>query len=125
MRLYDCTNNWVKNCMFYDNFIRLCAKENISPSAAAEEMGFYRSVVTRWGKGGNVRKATLERVANYFGVTVADLIGNDSAQKEKPTAQGDGQDLSIKDVESWIDNGASEEQLKRFIAKASAKLVEK
>nr|DAH45926.1 MAG TPA: Cro/C1-type HTH DNA-binding domain protein [Caudoviricetes sp.]DAJ64478.1 MAG TPA: Cro/C1-type HTH DNA-binding domain protein [Caudoviricetes sp.] len=111
--------------MFYDNFIRLCAKENISPSAAAEEMGFYRSVVTRWGKGGNVRKATLERVANYFGVTVADLIGNDSAQKEKPTAQGDGQDLSIKDVESWIDNGASEEQLKRFIAKASAKLVEK
>lgn len=76
--------------MFYDNFIRLCAKENISPSAAAEEMGFYRSVVTRWGKGGNVRKATLERVANYFGVTVDDLIGDDSAQKEKPTAQGDG-----------------------------------
>lgn len=75
--------------MFYDNFIRLCAKENISPSAAAEEMGFYRSVVTRWGKGGNVRKATLERVANYFGVTVDDLIGDDSAQKEKPTAQGD------------------------------------
>lgn len=111
--------------MFYDNFIRLCAKENISPSAAAEEMGFYRSVVTRWGKGGNVRKATLERVANYFGVTVDDLIGDDSAQKEKPTAQGDGQDLSIKDVESWIDNDASEEQLKRFIAKASAKLVEK
>lgn len=76
--------------MFYDNFIRLCAKENISPSAAAEEMGFYRSVVTRWGKGGNVRKATLERVANYFGVTVADLIGDDSAQQKKPTAQGDG-----------------------------------
>lgn len=73
--------------MFYDNFIRLCAKENISPSAAAEEMGFYRSVVTRWGKGGNVRKATLERVANYFGVTVADLIGDDSAQQKKVTAQ--------------------------------------
>jgi len=109
--------------MFYDNFIRLCAKENISPSAAAEEMGFYRSVVTRWGKGGNVRKATLERVANYFGVTVDDLIGDDSAQKEKPTAQGDGLDVDY--IEKWIDNDASEEQLKLFIAKASAKLVKK
>ena len=109
--------------MFYDNFIRLCAKENISPSAAAEEMGFYRSVVTRWGKGGNVRKATLERVANYFGVTVDDLIGDDSAQKEKPTAQGDG--LDVHHIEKWIDNDASEEQLKLFIAKASAKLVKK
>ena len=109
--------------MFYDNFIRLCAKENISPSAAAEEMGFYRSVVTRWGKGGNVRKATLERVANYFGVTVDDLIGDDSAQKEKPTAQGDGLDVDY--IEKWIDNDASEEQLKLFIAKASAQLVKK
>lgn len=109
--------------MFYDNFIRLCAKENISPSAAAEEMGFYRSVVTRWGKGGNVRKATLERVANYFGVTVDDLIGDDSAQKEKPTAQGGGLDVDY--IEKWIDNDASEEQLKLFIAKASAKLVKK
>lgn len=109
--------------MFYDNFIRLCAKENISPSAAAEEMGFYRSVVTRWGKGGNVRKATLERVANYFGVTVDDLIGDDSAQKEKPTAQGDRLDVDY--IEKWIDNDASEEQLKLFIAKASAKLVKK
>ena len=89
--------------MFYDNFIRLCAKENISPSAAAEEMGFYRSVVTRWGKGGNVRKATLERVANYFGVTVDDLIGDDSAQKEKPTAQGDGLKLdSYEDIDQWL-----------------------
>lgn len=89
--------------MFYDNFIRLCAKENISPSAAAEEMGFYRSVVTRWGKGGNVRKATLERVANYFGVTVADLIGDDSAQQKKPTAQGDGLKLdSYEDIDQWL-----------------------
>lgn len=109
--------------MFYDNFIRLCAKENISPSAAAEEMGFYRSVVTRWGKGGNVRKSTLERVANYFGVTVADLIGDDSAQQKKPTAQGDGLDVDY--IEKWIDNDASEKQLKLFIAKASAKLVKK
>lgn len=109
--------------MFYDNFIRLCAKENISPSAAAEEMGFYRSVVTRWGKGGNVRKATLERVANYFGVTVDDLIGDDSAQKEKPTAQGDGLKLdSYEDIDKWLDT-LDGKGLDMVIAMAAAKKV--
>jgi transcriptional regulator with XRE-family HTH domain len=109
--------------MFYDNFIRLCAKENISPSAAAEEMGFYRSVVTRWGKGGNVRKATLERVANYFGVPVDDLIGDDSAQKEKPTAQGDGLRLdSYEDIDKWLDT-LDGKGLDMVIAMAAAKKV--
>lgn len=109
--------------MFYDNFIRLCAKENISPSAAAEEMGFYRSVVTRWGKGGNVRKATLERVANYFGVTVDDLMGDDSAQKEKPTAQGDGLKLdSYEDIDQWLDT-LDGKGLDMVIAMAAAKKV--
>ncbi len=109
--------------MFYDNFVRLCAKENISPSAAAEEMGFYRSVVTRWGKGGNVRKATLERVANYFGVTVDDLIGDDSAQKKKPTAQGDGLRLdSYEDIDKWLDT-LDGKGLDMVIAMAAAKKV--
>lgn len=109
--------------MFYDNFVRLCAKENISPSAAAEEMGFCRSVVTRWGKGGNVRKATLERVANYFGVTVDDLIGDDSAQKEKPTAQGDGLRLdSYEDIDKWLDT-LDGKGLDMVIAMAAAKKV--
>lgn len=111
--------------MFYTNFVKLCNRKGIAPTAAAVEMGFQRSVATRWSKGAEPRRTTLEKVADYFGVTVADLIGDDSAQKEKPTAQGDGQDLSIKDVEDWINNAASEDQLKRFIAKASAKLVEK
>lgn len=109
--------------MFYDNFIRLCAKENISPSAAAEEMGFYRSVVTRWGKGGNVRKATLERVANYFGVPVDDLIGDDSVKKEKPTAQGDGLKLnSYEDIDQWLDT-LDGKGLDMVIAMAAAKKV--
>lgn len=100
--------------MFYDNFIRLCAKENISPSAAAEEMGFYRSVVTRWGKGGNVRKATLERVANYFGVTVADLIGDDSAQQKKPTAQGDGLSKAKREAINLIMN-CSDDNAEKYL----------
>lgn len=109
--------------MFYENFVRLCAKEHKSPSSVAEEMGFHRSVVTRWSKGGEVRKATLERVALRFGITVEELLKDDTENEKKPTAQGDGLDVDY--IEKWIDNDASEEQLKMFIARASSRLVAK
>ena len=60
--------------MFYHNFINLCNKVGKSPSAAAEEMGFQRSVVTRWSKGTEPRQATVQRVADFFGVPVTELV---------------------------------------------------
>lgn len=68
--------------MFYLNFVRLCNGIAKSPSAVAEEMGFQRSVVTRWSKGSVPRKATIEKIAAYFGVPAEELIGEE--QKEKP-----------------------------------------
>ena len=59
--------------MFYENFLKQCNKKNISFSAAAEEMGFKRSVVTRWSKGTKPRNATLSRIANYFQISIEEL----------------------------------------------------
>ena len=69
--------------MFYNKFVNLCNKKGLSPSAAAEEMGYQRSVVTRWSKGTEPREATIQKVADYFGVD-ADTL---RAKKESPTAQ--------------------------------------
>lgn len=105
---------------------KIAKKKGIAFTHISTELGKSRGYLSEMlANGRDLPEHMLADVASLLGVTVADLIGDDSAQKEKPTAQGDGQDLSIKDVESWIDNDASEEQLKRFIAKASAKLVEK
>lgn len=77
--------------MFYLNFVRLCNGIAKSPSAVAEEMGFQRSVVTRWSKGSVPRKATIEKIAAYFGVPAEELTNEE--QKEKPsTPEGDGLD---------------------------------
>ena len=70
--------------MFYLNFVRFCNGIAKSPSAVAEEMGFQRSVVTRWSKGSVPRKATIEKIAAYFGVPAEELTGEE--QKEKPNA---------------------------------------
>ncbi len=79
--------------MFYLNFVRLCNGIAKSPSAVAEEMGFQRSVVTRWSKGSVPRKATIEKIAAYFGVPAEELTGEE--QKEKPTP-GEGSELDAR-----------------------------
>ena len=60
--------------MFYTNFVKLCNQKGVSPSAAAEEMGFQRSVVTRWSKGVAPRAATVAKVADYFEVASEELL---------------------------------------------------
>lgn len=56
---------------FYDTFVYLCSKKGISPSAALLEMGFQKSVGTRWKKGMLPRDVNLHKVANYFNVPIS------------------------------------------------------
>lgn len=71
--------------LFYINYVALCNKIGKSPSAVAEELGFMRSVVTRWSKGTIPRQATLQKVADYFGVSVEYLLG----KEKQPTKNGE------------------------------------
>ena len=70
--------------MFYHNYVDQCNRKGMSPSAAAEAMGFKRSVVTRWAIGTKPRQATLQRIADFFGCSVNELIKNPA------TENGDG-----------------------------------
>lgn len=93
---------------FYQKYVTLCTNSKITPSAAAQKMGISKTTVHRWKNGGGVTDANLQIIANYFGVPVDDLIGDDSAQKEKPTAQGDGltekQKYAIELIKSTSDD---------------------
>lgn len=77
--------------MFWENYLQLCNQVGKSANAVAAEIGFKSSgTVTGWKDGKIPYERNLKKIADYFGVTVDDLIGDDSAQQEKPTAQGDG-----------------------------------
>lgn len=78
--------------MFYLTFVELCAKIKKSPSAVAEEMGYARSVVTRWSKGTVPRMATMQRVANYFGVPVDVFLGK---KENAPIGSADERDQEM------------------------------
>ena len=82
--------------MFYDNFAMKCNEKNISPTAAAVEIGFHKSEVTRWKQGSTPRRANLLRIAKYFGCTADELI----EEIEKP-APMKGNGLN-KEYEEWV-----------------------
>ena len=76
--------------VFYDKYAQICKRKGISMSAAAEEAGLSRSLVTKW-KTNKVEVPSpdvLKELSAYFGMPVSELLGEE--QKEKPTVQDDG-----------------------------------
>lgn len=61
--------------MFYDNFLRACNLAGKSPTAVLTEIGITKPAVTRWKRGETPRDATLQKLADYFGVSKSDLTG--------------------------------------------------
>ena len=70
--------------MFYDVFKRLCDEKGVSCNRAATEMGLSNATATKWKKTGATPQGdTLQKIADYFGVSVDYLLGNE----EKPASQ--------------------------------------
>ena len=70
--------------MFYDIYCSLCEQAGLSPSGAAAKIGFNRASITMWKNSGNPPKPDLlNKIADYFGVSVDYLLGNEQ-KKELP-----------------------------------------
>lgn len=72
---------------FYENYVKLCNSVGKSPSAVAVELKFGKPSVTRWKSGTEPRDATLQKIADYFGVTVEYLKGEET--KKDPATNGE------------------------------------
>ena len=84
---------------FYDNYIKLCAANGKSPTAASKEIGLSNATASGWKNGKKPSAVTKQKLADYFGVTVEELTGEE--QKEKPSTVGemDLSSLSPEDAE--------------------------
>ena len=72
---------------FYDNYIKLCAAHDKSPTAVSKEIGLSNAAASGWKNGKKPSAVTKQKLADYFGVTVEELTGEE--QKEKPSIAGD------------------------------------
>lgn len=60
--------------MLYENIIRLCKERNISIARLEKECGFGNATIRGWSVS-SPSIANVQKVAEHFGITVGDLIG--------------------------------------------------
>lgn len=75
---------------FYEKYLCLCNSINKSPSAVALELKIGKPSVTRWKNGASPRDATVLKIADYFGVTVTELMSGVGEQEKAPATEGEG-----------------------------------
>lgn len=92
--------------MFYDKFKQLCDQKGVSAKRAVTEMGMSNSLATKWkNTEATPSSTTLKKVADYFGVSVAYLLGTE----EKPAAtEGNGLSEEERKFIEWYRSQASE-----------------
>lgn len=66
--------------MFFDQFKQLCDSAGKSPSAVGKELGISSGAVSMWKTGARrPRTDQLQKIADYFGVSIDYLLGIEKA----------------------------------------------
>lgn len=71
--------------MFWENFVTQCEELEKSPTTVVEELGFKRPAVTSWKNGALPQVKNRKKIADYFGITVEELMGT----KKEPAGEGE------------------------------------
>ena len=74
----------------YENIAALCAEKKITAYKLCTDLGMRNSVISdlKTGRKKGLNAETLSKIADYFGVSVDYLLGND--QKQKTPAEDEG-----------------------------------
>lgn len=106
--------------MFKKIFIDLCNKKGVAPSAVCMQIGLSNATYSCWTDESIPRRATLQRIADYFGVTVDYLLG----KEEKPATEGDELNEYLEELKNRpemrmlfsLAKGATKEDVERAVA---------
>ena len=90
--------------LFFDNFDKYCKKFGKTNSEVTKAIGLDPSSCTGWRNGSVPRNSTLKKLADYFGITVEELMGT----KKEPAGM-DGLDKQMQEIVELL-NSATPEQ---------------
>lgn len=65
--------------MFYDTVNELCKQRNTSITRMTKEIGLSNAAASSWRNGSIPKLDTVRKVAEYFGVSMEDLLSNGPA----------------------------------------------
>lgn len=84
--------------MFKKIFIDLCNQNHISPSKVCRSVGIAPATFSCWTDESVPRRATLQRIADYFGVTTAYLLGETEAESKPSFCDAEKADPSEEEL---------------------------
>lgn len=106
--------------VFYDNYVKLCALNNLSESGAAKKIGLSNAAANGW-KNGKMPSATTQiKLANLFGISPGELMGALSlpqkGAKKAPTEISEREGISPA-KQALLDaiDGLSDEQCEKLL----------
>lgn len=73
----------------YERILELCQQKGVTPGKMCNDLGYSRNTMTalKTGRSTTLKLDKAQRIADYFGVSVDTLLGNE--QREKPLVNGD------------------------------------
>ena len=96
--------------MFYEIVNNLCKERKTTITRMAEDIGLSNAAPTSWRKGSVPKLTTLEKIANYFDVSVDYLRGVET--KKAPTPKGEREYSDLDLIEAVM---RADEQTKEVI----------
>lgn len=97
----------------------LCASKKTTIKALERELGLGNGTIRRWDDSSPAYEK-LQKVADYFGITVAELTGETLTNENKP-ATHEGRELTEMQQKAFdMIKQMTDDQLKAFIAAAEA-----
>lgn len=101
--------------MFWDNFVSLCTQRGTSPNAVAAELKKSSGSVTAWKNGAVPRETTLKKIADYFEISIDELLYDQKEKSPAPDGVGlDPETIELRDI--W--GGADKEEREALLAMA-------
>ena len=102
---------------FYKRYCELCAIKGKSASGVASAIGLSNAAASGWKNGKFPSDVTLAKLADYFGVPVADLTAEEQTKKPA-TVSGDELDETTREIMDILSDLTPEE-----LALAKARLL--
>lgn len=111
--------------MFWNNFVTLCNEKGISANGVCSQLGLSNATATKWKSGSVPRSTTLKKIADYFGVSVEQLIGKPGKYDRLEVGEisfdlglfGDVQDPYTPEEQLLIQHWRSHPEARPFVRK--------
>lgn len=110
--------------MFYDNYLKICEERGVAPTRVLVDLGISKSAISNWKNGGEPSNRTKKAIADYFGITVRQLMDGEIENIPAPDRSEDDElDAILEEARRNPDlrilfslsSKASPEELRRYI----------